>query len=41
MISLFGYTLNISEAFNTTYARLISFYVSNYSLVSIELLFDE
>ena len=27
MICLFGYTLNISEAFNNTYSQLISFYV--------------
>lgn len=30
LVCLFGYTLNIVEAFETTYAMMISFYVSSY-----------
>lgn len=29
LVCLFGYTLNIVEAFETTYAMMISFYVSS------------
>ena len=34
MICLFGFTLNIAQAFETTWTQLIAFYVSNNFLLS-------
>ena len=34
MICLFGFTLNIAQAFETTWTQLVAFYVSTDSLLS-------